>query len=819
MESLKNIVEKMAAPLFFAQEYASDRPSLVRDLETVMTSLAQRILSRARHAVPPPQRAEVINIARQLVKLFNGYDGKPQEYKKRCLAEAAGYVAGLKTIVTDMPVNPPGRTSAVMTPSGEGGSDTLSRPVDAVRGVGPRLSELFARKGIHTIEDLLYFFPRRYEDRRIVRPIGELLPGTRQTVAGRITRSDIRYYGQRRIFEITVDDGHGVLKAKWFKGRVSFLKGACSVGQRVILTGEVRGGPFEKEMIHPDHEILADDEDQLLNFKRIVPVYSETEGLHQKTIRRIIWQVTRDYAHLLGNCIPEEISRRRRLMDICEAVRQVHFPENEQDFRACTEWRSEGHRTLIYDEVFYFQLGCAIRNRGGMVADAVSFRTAGEMKRKFCTLLPFSLTMAQQRVIAEIEGDMAARRPMNRLLQGDVGSGKTLVSLAAMLTCCENGYQSVLMAPTEILAEQHFRKVRSWTGEIGVRVELLTGGLKAGGKRDLLARLSRGEIDIVVGTHALIQEGVAFKNLGLVVVDEQHRFGVGQRAALRKKGASPDLLVMTATPIPRTLAMTVYGDLDVSIIDELPPGRKTVRTKVFFESQRNRVYEIVRREVKRGNQVFIVYPVIEDCAMLDIRGAARMAKHLQQKVFPDCRIGLIHGRLKAAEKDRIMADYAGKNVQILVATTVIEVGIDIPEASLMVVEHAERFGLSQLHQLRGRVGRSDVPSYCILLSSPDSSDTAAKRLRVMEETDDGFRIAEEDLAIRGPGELWGTRQTGLPDFRIADLLRDGRILAEAKGDAFALVQEDPRLERPEHVRMQQELLRRMKGKLELGRTG
>ncbi len=773
-----------------------------------MTALAQRIIHRAQYAVPPAKKEEVIGIAQRLVTLFNGYDGMSPEDKKRCLTEAAGYLADLRAIVAAKPARP-----------SKGDEDALSRPVRDVRGVGPRLTELFARKGIHTIEDLLYFFPRRYEDRRTVRPIGELLLGVRQTVAGRITHAEIRCYGKRRIFEIAVDDGHGVLRARWFTGRVSFLKSACSVGKRVILTGDVRGGPFEKEMIHPDHEILADDEDQLLNFKRIVPVYSETEGLHQKTVRRIMWQVTRDYTPLLGDCIPAELSRRRRLLDIREAIRQVHFPEVDQDLPACTESRSEAHRTVIYDELFYFQLGCAIRNRSGVVAEAIAFRPAGEMKERLFAQLPFSLTKAQQRVIAEIEGDMAANRPMNRLLQGDVGSGKTLVSFAAMITCCENGYQSVLMAPTELLAAQHFQKLHPWSGEIGLRVGLLTGGLKADEKRDVLARLSRGAIDILVGTHALIQEGVTFKNLGLVVVDEQHRFGVGQRAALRKKGAAADLLVMTATPIPRTLAMTVYGDLDVSVLDELPPGRKKVRTKVFPESQRDRVYEIVRREAQKGNQVFIVYPVVEDSETLDIRGATRMAKYLQEEVFPDYRIGLIHGRLQGRERERIMADYAAKKIQILVATTVIEVGIDIPEASLMVVEHAERFGLSQLHQLRGRVGRSDIPSYCILLSSPGSSDSASKRLHVMEETDDGFRIAEEDLAIRGPGEFWGTRQAGLPDFRVADLLRDGRILAEAKGDAFSLVQEDPRLERPEHVRMKRELLRRMNGKLDLGRTG
>jgi len=375
------------------------------------------------------------------------------------------------------------------------------------------------------------------------------------------------------------------------------------------------------------------------------------------------------------------------------------------------------------------------------------------------------------------------------------------------------------MAPTEILAEQHYRNLKLWSDKLGLRSELLTGGLKMAERRELQARLENGEIDIAVGTHALIQEEVAFHRLGLVVIDEQHRFGVVQRAALRKKGAIPDVLVMTATPIPRTLAMTVYGDLDVSLIDEMPPGKKPVRTKIFSEAQRNRVYEIIRREVQKGNQIFIVYPLVEESENLDLKDATRMAQHLREEIFPDCRIGLVHGRMKGADKDRVMADFIAKEIQILVSTTVIEVGIDIPEASLMVIEHAERFGLSQLHQLRGRVGRSDIPSFCILLTQYSRSEDARKRLRIMEETTDGFRIAEEDLAIRGPGEFMGTRQSGLPDFRVANILRDGRILSEAKADAFALVDEDPRLEMSDHIPLREALLRRWGGRLELAKIG
>jgi ATP-dependent DNA helicase RecG len=408
---------------------------------------------------------------------------------------------------------------------------------------------------------------------------------------------------------------------------------------------------------------------------------------------------------------------------------------------------------------------------------------------------------------------------MNRLLQGDVGSGKTIVSMAAMIIACENGYQAAMMAPTEILAEQHYRNLKVWSEIIGLKIELLTGSLKTAEKRELQAQLLAGDIDIAIGTHALIQEGVVFRNLALVVVDEQHRFGVLQRSMLRKKGTVPDVLVMTATPIPRTLAMTVYGDLDVSVIDELPPGKKEIRTKVFSETQRNRVYEIIRREVQKGHQIFIVYPLVAESENLDLKDATRMSEHLQKEIFPESRIGLIHGRMKGPEKEQVMAGFIGKQIQILVSTTVIEVGIDIPKASLMVIEHAERFGLSQLHQLRGRVGRGDIPSFCILMVQHSRSDDARKRLRIMEETNDGFRIAEEDLIIRGPGEFMGTRQAGLPDFRVANIIRDGDILNHAKADAFALVENDPRLEKPGHLSLLEALLKRWAGRLDLAKTG
>ena len=820
MESLDKIVGRMESPLAFASGDSYNRISLIKNLGTVMTSLLRQLEEGIRRDFDQsPRQNELDRLLTMLLALFDGYETLTPEIKKDRLARAKGHLSELKSILHDAATTAGNRGQTPAPQAERSGPDLLSRSIQFIQGVGPRIASLLARKNLSTIEELLYFLPRRYEDRRTISRIAETIPGRRQTIAGRVIRADSRFYGRRRVFEAMVDDGSGILKAKWFKGREAFLRGAFKPEARVILTGEVTGFPFEKEIIHPDFEILNDQEDQLLHFKRIVPIYSETEGLPQKTIRRILWKVVRDFAHLVQSPIPGEICRKRNLLEIGEAIRQVHFPGNDQPLDLYQEMRSEAHRRLIYDEFFFFQLGMALRKQGGVLEQGISFLTDGEMVRKFYRLLPFALTAAQRRVITEIELDMASPSSMNRLLQGDVGSGKTVVSMAALITACENGHQAAIMAPTEILAEQHYRNFRVWAENLGLRTALLTGGLKTAERGELQGRIQNGEIDLVVGTHALIQEGVLFRDLGLIVIDEQHRFGVVQRATLRQKGQIPDVLVMTATPIPRTLAMTLYGDLDISVIDEMPPGKIPVRTKVFSESQRTRVYEIIRREAKKGNQIFIVYPLVEASENLDLKDATRMAEHLRKEIFPECRVGLVHGRMKGKEKEQVMNDFGNKMIDILVSTTVIEVGIDIPEASLMVIEHAERFGLSQLHQLRGRVGRSDIPSFCILLTQKTGSEDARKRLRIMEQTSDGFRIAEEDLAIRGPGEFMGTRQSGLPDFRIASVVRDGRILGEARADAFALVEDDPRLENQDHPALREALLRRWRGRLEMAKTG
>lgn len=819
MDLLDNILEKMEAPLLFATDMDFHRLSQVRNLDTLMISLLQRLKEGIQTVPPSTQREELLRISLILWNGFQGYARLDPPQKQVLLGDAIRYVSEMKALAKGIR-NMQEKEVRVTTSEDTGVAHAiLLQSIRNARGIGPRIGSLLERKKILTIEDLLYFLPRHYEDRRTICTIPETIPGVRQIVVGRIRTADIRYYGKRKIFEIEIEDGHGSLKAKWFKGREAFLRGTFKTGRRVILAGKVSGFPFDREMLHPDFEIIDENEDQLLNFKRIVPIYSETEGLHQKILRRIVWQAVRDFATAIQSPIPEEICMKRRLIEIREAVRQVHFPATDQNLAPYLEAHSDAHQRLIYDEFFFFQLGMALRKKGQVLEDGISFKIQGPILKKFCELLPFSLTSAQRRVIFEIERDIASIKSMNRLLQGDVGCGKTVVAMTALITVCENGYQTALMAPTEILAEQHYRNLRGWSHPLGLRMELLTAGCKGAERKEILGRIASGDIDIVVGTHALIQEGIVFRSLGLVVIDEQHRFGVVQRASLRKKGMAPDVLVMTATPIPRTLAMTVYGDLDVSIINEMPPGKIPVRTKIFSDRNRERLYQVIRREVEKGHQIFIVYPLVEESENLDLRDATRMAEHLQKEIFADFEVGLIHGRMKRGERERIMADFIGKKIRILVSTTVIEVGIDIPSASLMVIEHAERFGLSQLHQLRGRVGRSDIPSSCILMANTEASGDARKRLKIMEETNDGFRISEEDLAIRGPGEFMGTRQSGLPDFRVADIIRDAHILSDAKTDAFALVERDPGLENPEHLLLKRELLRRWAGRLELVKTG
>ncbi len=803
-----HIIQAMTKPLSFASKNDFANLPQVKGLEKLIAGLANRALSMD---LDPSQR-ELIH---ELLGLFSGFEGSPSEEKKERIARSM-------RIITQLEGYGDGGDQAQALPVAPGRKGkALSQPIQFVKGVGPRIARKLEKKGIKTIEDALYFLPRRYEDRRVIKKISGIQVGKVETVLAEVLLAGTVFYkgNRKRVFEVVVGDGMGTLTLKWFHGREEYLKSRFKKGRRVIISGEVRLFKHQKEIHHPDMEIADHIEDEPLHFKRVVPIYSEPEGLYQKAIRKIMKGVVDHYADELTSPIPEDIIRRQGLMDFGAAIRQVHFPPEDASLEEFNLNRSDAHRRIIFDEFFFLQLGLALRRSKVKAEEGIPFQILHGYIGRLLQSLDFQLTPAQERVLSEIEGDMGQPHPMNRLIQGDVGSGKTIVALMAALIAVENGFQAAFMVPTEILAEQHFLNIRRLVRPLGIRPALLTSSIKGSEREVILQSITSGEEHIIIGTHALIQEHIHFHRLGLVVIDEQHKFGVMQRATLRRKGMTPDVLVMTATPIPRTLALTLYGDLAISIIDEFPPGRVPVETRLYYERSRPKVYEVVKEEIRKGRQAFLLYPLVEESDKVDLLDATRMADHLQRDIFPEFRVDLIHGRMKGEEKEEVMVKFRDGQIDILVATTVIEVGIDIPNASVILVEHAERFGLPQLHQLRGRIGRGRYPSKCLLLAQYRRSEEARRRLRVMEETSDGFRIAEEDLAIRGPGDFLGTRQSGIPDFRVANILRDGKILDQARQEAFRLVEEDPDLSGPGHRPLVMALRERWKGRLELARIG
>jgi ATP-dependent DNA helicase RecG len=686
---------------------------------------------------------------------------------------------------------------------------SLQDSVQFAKGVGPQRLKLLERLGIRTIHDLLYFLPRDYEDRSHITPIARLRVGERATVRARVRSAEkFRNRRGRGMARVEVEDDTGFLVCTWFNARY-FRESDFPIGREVLVTGRVDHYKVV-QMVSPQHE-LADDGEAMFG-PRILPIYPLTEDLNQNVLRRVMREAVAECAPMVVEMFDEGPLLRRKLMPISEAIRSIHFPES-------SDLASRARRRLAYDELFLLELGMAMRRRGIRADDmGFAFRVTSEVDRRIRKRFPFTLTRAQERVIAEIREDMQSSRAMNRMLQGDVGSGKTVVALYAMLAAVANRYQAALMAPTEILAVQHYEMIRRYLSGSRVRTALLVGGLTARERSKELQRVGQGEADIVVGTHALIEGDIEFSNLGLVVVDEQHKFGVLQRSKLRQKGRHPDVLVMTATPIPRTLALTVFGDLDVSILDEMPPGRQPVKTRSYTKDKLNDAYEFIRKRLKNGEQAFIVYPLVEESESLDLKSAVASADRLQRKVFPEFRVALLHGRMKSDEKESVMREFRAGRYHILVSTIVIEVGIDVPNATVMVVEHAERFGLAQLHQLRGRIGRGGKPSYFLLFGEPKSPE-AQTRLNVVCSTSDGFRIAEEDLKLRGPGEFFGTRQHGLPELRVADIVRDYSLLKLARRDAFELAADAPDLSRPQHRRIRERLEETFQGRLDLIRVG
>jgi ATP-dependent DNA helicase RecG len=665
----------------------------------------------------------------------------------------------------------------------------LDAPVQYVKGVGPQRAEGLAKLGVKTAEDLLLHLPMRYEDRSQFARLADLRPGMRVAVSGTVAASGLRRARRLSIYELRLDDGSGrMLKAIFFNQ--PFLKDVLGKGVRTVLFGLVERDAMGSRLLvmrSPQYEIVEKDEHGGIHTGRIVPVYEKLGALTVKPLRRVQAQLAAQVPADLADPLPAELRERLAVIGRGEALRRVHLPGEADSLDALNRFRSPGHVRLILEELLLFQLGLA-RRKSGVRAERkrAAFEIQDAAREAVKRILPFPLTEAQRRVLREIADDLRSAHPMNRLVQGDVGSGKTMVALLSMVVVVENGHQAAFMAPTEILAEQHFLTLRRLLARCPYRVELLSASVKGKERKQALARVASGEAQIVVGTHALVQEGVAFGKLGLAVVDEQHRFGVLQRDDLRRKGYDADVLVMTATPIPRTLALTAYGDLDVSVVDQKPPGRTPVRTELRAASERRAVLERVRQAVAQGRQVYVVYPLVEESEKLEDVKAATEASAEWAGALAGVRVGLLHGRMKSAEKEAVMAAFTSGEIQVLVSTTVIEVGVDVRNASLMVIEHAERFGLAQLHQLRGRVGRGSAASECLLLAYGKLSEIAQARLDVMVSTEDGFAIAERDLELRGPGDFFGTRQWGMPSFRVANLLRDRDLMERARVEAFRL---------------------------------
>lgn len=662
----------------------------------------------------------------------------------------------------------------------------LQLPVQYLKGVGPKKSALLQKLGISNVNDLLYYFPNHYEDRRNRKLIFEISPGDYVNIQGRIVsiNESVTKKSGFRILEVIISDGTGYLRAKWFNQ--SYLKNIFKSGAEVTIFGKVQLDITARgfEILNPDFEIV--DNNVRNDNTEILPVYRLTEGLSQKQLRNIIKSAFEYAHHYIEEFLPENLIKELNLPQLQESLFHIHFPPRDMDIESLNEKRTEYHKRVIFDELFLFQLGILLSRNSRLSEKGKSIVSNGKLIDEFMRNLPFELTNAQKRVISEILHDMKRPIPMNRLLQGDVGSGKTIVAVIAMLAAVEAGYQAALMAPTEILAEQHFMNMLNLLKGLHVNVVIHTS------EHDKYAHaIASGAADIIVGTHALIQENVKFKNLGLVIIDEQHRFGVIQRFLLKKKGFNPDTLVMTATPIPRTLALTLYGDLDYSVIDELPAGRKPVLTKVLNPEDKKIAYKMIEEEIREGGQVYIIYPLIEESEALDLKNAKQGFEALK-KMFPQYKIGMIHGKIPSKQREEIMKEFRKGEIKILVSTTVIEVGVDVPNASLMIITNAERFGLAQLHQLRGRVGRGLRPSKCILIPY-NLTEEARLRLNAMVNYNDGFKIAEEDLKIRGPGELFGTKQSGLPDLKSANLIRDREILELARKHAESTLNKYPHL--------------------------
>ncbi len=833
-QALTEWVRRVSRPIEFASRDDCAHVGAVRNLGSFVVAQVLNVLSA--HVYPAALESRLMEL-RELFADFHA--GLPAQEQKQRLERARAILGMLKRanmVGSDIEPGIVGKTMNESSARPRGPHELWRLPIRFAKGVGPKRAGALERIGVETVEQALWCLPWRYEDRSRIVPIAQLAPGLTATVCGTVVQAQLK--GTRRrgmtVLEVVLQDRTGRIRGVFFNQ--AYLEQLFVVGAQVMWSGPVnpgRDGGTVLQMDVQQYDVVDDGARASLHVGRIVPVYHETKGWTSRQMRVLIHGLLDEYAANLDEPLPVSVRAKHGFPRIEDAIRSAHFPDKAADVQKLERGLTRAHRRLAFEELFVLQVALAQRQR--QVKDEVKgirFDTTTPMLKRLSAKLPFKLTAAQDRVVREILRDMAAPRPMNRLIQGDVGSGKTVVALHAMAVACGSGYQAALMAPTEILAEQHASSLRPLLEAIGIMPVVLTSGARTSARGKTLADIAEGRAQVVIGTHAIIQKGVKFARLGLAVVDEQHKFGVLQRKTLTEKGYRPDVLVMTATPIPRTLAMTVYGDLDVSIIDALPPGRKPVKTWLFGASERRKAYQLVVDQLKEGRQAYVVFPLVEESEKIDLKAAIQAAERLQREEFAAFRVGLLHGRLASKEKDRTMAEFKAGTIQVLVATTVVEVGVDVPNASVMLVEHAERFGLAQLHQLRGRVGRGEYQSHCVLLTTHDMQargrpsgptlfaegavPSSRQRLEALVRSSDGFVIAEEDLKIRGPGEFLGVRQWGMPEFRAANLVRDADLLQQARQEAFALVQRDPALSAPMHRVLRDVVMRRWQAKLDLG---
>ncbi len=748
-----------------------------------------------------------------------GYASLSEEERRKWMRELVGFLKELEQPepAPAKPESPPVKKRAARPRTPKPATmpaRSLDQPVTAVKGISDTLAKKFNKLGVWTVRDLLYFFPHRHLDYSQLKHVSDLNTGEEETIVANVWQAQETRPGGRRSTEAIVGDETGNIRVVWFNN--PYLARQLKTNSRIVLSGRV--GEFHGRQLFqsPEWELLEGEE--LVHTGRLVPVYPLTEGLHPRQVRRIMKPFVTDWAGAVEDFLPAEIRRKNGLLELAPAIAQAHYPDSE-------ELKDRARLRLAFDELFLLQLGVLAKKRDWQESQPgtpLDFKK--EIIDTFLKSLPFTLTAAQQKALNEILADLRKPKAMSRLLQGEVGSGKTVVATACLLAAVASGFQGAIMAPTEILAEQHFATLRKLLGRLGeseeredhiycfsgllprpITVALLIGQITPKRKLKLQSFIEDGSVDIVIGTHALIQKGVEFKRLGLIVIDEQHRFGVAQRSTLRQKGFNPHVLVMTATPIPRTLALTLYGDLDLSVISELPPGRQEIKTKWLKPNQRESAYAFIRKQVAEGRQAFIICPLVEESEAIEAKAATAEYEHLSWEVFPDLKLGLIHGRLASQDKDDAMQRFHSGEFNILVSTPVVEVGIDVPNATVMLVESADRFGLSQLHQFRGRVGRGEHQSFCMLLAD-NPSQVGRERLDIIEKTRDGFELAEADLKLRGPGEFFGTRQSGLPDLKMAKL-SDVAILELARNEAVKLFEVDPKLKKPEHEALVKELAR------------